>query len=487
MKLFKTILLACLCIGRLHAFDSAEVSAVCKRFDDPSGDEQYLARMELNRLVAEATIPGKGDCGAVTKVLVAVVSSPATSTEGRKYLIRALARAGTADAVEPLITILNAGDPLLREEARQALSAIPAPEAVAALEAALRESTEKREKAGLIDALALQKSPTSVPVIAPMLVDADPDIAGAALSAVARIGGPSGVATLTAALAGGSLPVALRADAEHALLIASPGDARIAEELFHNTASDAVRLAAFLALTNCAETGAKPELVRGALKSTDPAVRCAALPLAMEMDLPGFSPAASMEQALNLEERLVVLANLHRLRQADVAEKVALSRLDSPEEDERAAAIAALGRMGAKGAFDAVLQAVAAREPRINQAAAAALAGMPYPEAETALTAMLKGASAPDRMLAVKAVAFRQVPEGNAILMEIIKGSDEAASKEAMKTLYFSATLDDLRELCREAAGTGDAKLRPSLVSICSRIAGRINTDEARELVKPLK
>ena len=75
----------------------------------------------------------------------------------------------------------------------------------------------------------------------------------------------------------------------------------------------------------------------------------------------------------------------------------------------------------------------------------------------------------------------------SAILLEIIKGPDQAASKEAMKTLYFIASIDDLRALSAAAAAATEPELRKNLVSISSRIATRINTDEARDLVKDLK
>jgi HEAT repeat protein len=156
-------------------------------------------------------------------------------------------------------------------------------------------------------------------------------------------------------------------------------------------------------------------------------------------------------------------------------------------EDERVAAIGSLGKIDIKSAFDAVLQSVGAREPRVNQAAANALACSTYPAAASDLLATLQGGSGPDKVLAIKALNSVQVPDASTILLEIVKGPDQAASKEAMKTLYFIASTDDLRTLSAAAAATTEPELRKSLVSISSRIATRINTDEARDLVKDLK
>lgn len=73
MKFLPIFLIGGLSVCRLLALETAEVAAVAKRFDNPVPDEQYQARMELNRLVAQATLPGKGDRAATTKVLVAVL------------------------------------------------------------------------------------------------------------------------------------------------------------------------------------------------------------------------------------------------------------------------------------------------------------------------------------------------------------------------------------------------------------------------------
>ncbi len=125
--------------------------------------------------------------------------------------------------------------------------------------------------------------------------------------------------------------------------------------------------------------------------------------------------------------------------------------------------------------------------PRINQVAANALSATTYPAAASSLLAILKGDSSPEKILAIKAVNSVQVPDVGAVLIEIIKSPDPAASKEAMKTLYFIASIEDLRALSAAATATTDAELRAGLVSICSRIATRFDTDEARGLVKDLK
>jgi HEAT repeat protein len=229
-------------------------------------------------------------------------------------------------------------------------------------------------------------------------------------------------------------------------------------------------------------------VIEAALKSKDEAVRQAALAEGLEISLPSLS--TSLAQSLPQMppgDRLVVLANIHHLKPADAAAKIALGSVASSDEEERVVAITSLGKIPTKSAFDALLQAVGTREPRVSQAAATAIGGLDYPEGQTALLALLKGGSSPDKILAIKALSSVQVPEACAILLEIVKGPDQAASKEAMKTLYFIASTDDLRTLSAAAAAATEPEHRKNLASISSRIASRINTDEAHDLVKDLK
>jgi HEAT repeat protein len=484
MKILPILLCGGLCAVRLHALESAELAAVTKKFANPSGDEQYKARAELNRLVAQSTLPGKGDPAAVSRLLLTAIQSPDTPKEAVKYLLRSLSRIATADAVEPLVEILNGPDTMLREEAREALSWIQDPKASAALEAALAKSTDKREKLSLIAALAARKSATSITVLAPSLRDADPAVAFAAIDALSRIGGAPAVTALAAA----KVAPALQPELEKALLVAGSGDARTVNHVYQSTASAPVRLAAFIALMKLAPDSAKPAVLEAAMKNRDDAVRQAALAKGLETNLPSLqsSLARSLPQ-MTAGDRLIVLANIHHLKPADAAAKLALGYVGSSDEEERVVAISSLGKIPTQSSFDALLQAVGAREPRVSQAAATAMGGLDYPEGQAALLAMLKGGSSQDKVLAIKALNSVQVPDACAILLEIVKGPDQAASKEAVKTLYFIASVDDLRTLSAAAAATTEPELRKNLVSISSRIATRINTDEARDLVKDLK
>jgi HEAT repeat protein len=487
MKFFQSALVAGMILPRVFALEASEISAVSAKFNAPTGDEQYQARIDLNRLVDQATIPGKGDPAAVTKILVQAVQSPDTSLEAKKYLLRALCRVGTEDAVTGLTPLLSDKEPLIREETRFALASIASPKAVAALEAALPKASDPHDQIGLISSLGACKSETSVPLLAVLLIDADPGTAAAAINALAHIGGPKADAAMKQAWSSGKVQASLKPTLEEAILVASPSDLQGATVVYQKTDSDEARIAAFLLLLKSSPASAASTLIAGALKSPSLELRRVAIASGIQSESPAVQSAiVSGIAGMSKEERMVVLANAELLKPVELAEKTALGALASGGEDERVIALAALGSIATQPAFKAVLNAMGAREPAVNQAAANALSGMNYPAAEASLLSMLQGAPGPEKILAIKATTVRGLDGASEILLAIFKGTDEPSAKEAMKSLYFIADLEDLKKFCGEAVATTDAELKGKLVSLCKRIASRIKTAEAEAAVKPL-
>lgn len=487
MKLFQSILVSGVLTTRIFALEAAEITALSAKFSAAKGDEQYQARIELDRLVDQATQPGKGDPAAVSRILVEAIQAPGTGLEAKKYFLRALCRVGTADAVSALAPLLSGPEALIREEARFALASIPGPQAGEMLVTALAKAVDPRDKLALINLLGTRKAESAVPVLAPLVVDSDPATAAAAISALAGIGGPPAAAALNQALTSGKLAPPLRAAVETAVIVASPADVKVLTEIYLKTTSDEVKTPAFIALMKASPAAAKPALVSGALNSPSGDLRREAIARGIQSGEPAIQSAiAGLSASLAKEDRLVLIANAHLLKPVETAEKMVLGFLSSDDEEERVTALAALGRMGSKPAFEAVLQALGAPEPPVNQAAANALATIPYPAAETHLLALLNGAPGPDRILAIKAVTSRNLDGAGGILRQMIKGDDEPASKEAMKSLYFIATFDDLKLLCADALAAKDEATKRTLSSLCKRIASRLQTADALELVKPL-
>lgn len=484
MKLLQSILIAGSLVTPLSALEPSAVSAVAAKFSDSSPDEQYKARIELNQLVDQATAPGKEDTSAVTAVLIQVLAAKGTPVEAKKYILRRLTIMGTDGAVKAMAGLLAGQHELLRNEARLVLESIHDPAALAVLQAALPKAADKRMKLGLVNSLAVQGEASSVPLIAPLVLDADPEIARAALTALARIGGEAPVATLKKANTSAKVDAALKPDVEKALVVAAANDGPTLLAVYQVTESDEVRIAAFISLVKGIPAARKAQMVEAALKSEDAGLRGVALALAVNANLPGLlDTLAGGFAQMPLNERMIVLAGVYKMKPSEAAGKIAIGALASEDEGERIMAIEALGKIGGPAAFEAVLAALNAREPGVRKAAGGALASMDFKSADDVLAKMLKTGSSDEKVLAIKGVGNRMVPGSNAMLLEIIESNEQPAAKEALRTIYFLATLDDLRAMCG-LAKSGEIK---GLNSTCSKIATRIGGDEAAALVKGLK
>jgi len=117
--------------------------------------------------------------------LITILQSAAGPTE-KCAACQQLRIIGTVRSVSALSALL--GEERTAHAARNALEAIPGPEAGAALREALGK-TSGDIKAGLIDSLGRRREPESLPVLRPLLGDADVTIASAAAAALGRIGG----------------------------------------------------------------------------------------------------------------------------------------------------------------------------------------------------------------------------------------------------------------------------------------------------------
>lgn len=487
MKIFHLLLGASLS-AQLHALDSGQLAAVSQKFAQDSGDAQYAARMELNTLVDEATAPGKTDTAEVNKLLIATLNAEQTPAEAKKYLLRVLTRTATADNIAALNAVLTGSDPLLGEEARRVIESIPSKESAAALDGALKGSKEANERIGFINALATQKSTHSIPAIRNLILDPNPDVGRAAVNALGRIGGADAIEVLKNAYVSGKVSPTIKLDLERALLLAASGDLSAASLVFNTTTSDSLRLAAFLALVSGDLSAEKSALLEDGIKSDVDAIRQASLRQGLRSGLPSLQDglAKGIDQ-LSPADRFVVLSDLHLLKSSEAVESIATGLLDSKDEAERIAALTALGHLKTKTAFTAVLQALGAREPRVNQAAGSALGRMDFPDGAAVLQGMLNGDSSEDKVLAIKAINYRRLENTNALLLGLISGSDKAAAQEAMKTLYSSASIDDLVKLCTAASSSADPDTKKRLTALCKKIAKRLDSDEARKLVEGLR
>ena len=486
MKIFPS-LLTLLCLGtRLIALDAAQLGTVTAKFSDPSGDAQYAARIELNRLIDDATAPGKNDAATAIRALEEILAKPETSAEAKKYLLRALARVGTDESVPAVVAIFRGPDAMLKEEARQVLESLKSPEAITALTASLSAATTPLEQLALLASLGLNRSTAAVPAIAALITKPDPKVALAAVEALGKIGGPQVISTLGKLRTDARLPAPLKLEIDKALLFAAKDDPRVAQKIYQTAGSPEVKLEAFL-LLRLDESAAT--IIRDAMKSEDPTLSLAALKRGLESNQTDLLQGGIDRKTdpFSSNERLIILAKLPLLKPTDTAVEIALGALKSEVPEERALAISALGSLGGKSAFDALLPMLGSGEPMINRAGSQAIARIESPGANEFLLAGIQGPVGPEKLLAIRAAASRTLPGVLPILVAIVQAGEKEPAQEAMKTLYSIGGIEELKALCAAATATTDAALHGSLTSFCKRLASRLATDEAKQLANALK
>ena len=146
--------------------------------------------MEWQEICFKLGAPGNEAGRAEACRLMAEKLTPATPAIARVWLIQQLERIGHGECVEALASAMKDADPLVRESARRALQANPAPEAVAELRDALASATDSNVKIGLINALAARGDQASTAVLVHELQNRDVAVAVAAAHALGKVGGP---------------------------------------------------------------------------------------------------------------------------------------------------------------------------------------------------------------------------------------------------------------------------------------------------------
>ncbi len=471
---------------RLLALDAAELSAVVAKFSEPSGDAQYAARAEFNRILDTATAPGGSENETTTRAAAELLANPATPAEAKKYLLRALARIGPTEAVPAAAALFGGSDPMLKEEARQFLESLSDSKALASLAGGIASASSPQEQIALLDSLARHRATKAVPTIAAMISKPDPALARAAVEALGKIGGPESITALGKLRSAANLSASLKQEIDSALLFAAKGEGNVARKIYQTTPSPEVKLQAFLILSQ----GPSPaEIIRDAMKSDDAGLRIAALKRGLETNqaslLQGGLDRAN--EPFSSSERLLILGHLPHMKPADAAVEIAIAALGSEDAEPRAAAISALGQLGGKTAFAALLPLLGSGEPMINRATSQAVARIQSPGADEFLLAGIQGSAGPEKLQAIKAAASRSLPDVLPMLVRVIQGPEKEATQEAMRSLYAIGGIAELKTLCAAAQSATDPQVRGSLASFCKRLASRLGTDEAKQLAEAIK
>jgi HEAT repeat protein len=424
----------------------------------------HLIQLLLASLLALAAMDVRA---AEEPELIATLQSAASAPE-KCAACQKLRVIGTARSVPALAALL--GDERISQAARYALEPMSCPEAGAALREAMGK-TSGPVKAGLVDSLGWRREPETVPLLAPLLGDADTNIAAAAATALGRIGGKDALAALVAVR--DTAPPALRPAVLEGLLKCAeraPSAAAIYRGLYESKAPEHVRTAAYRGRL-LSDARKRADLMRKALTGKDRAATRAALQVLRELDdARTLDTCAMLMASLPPEAQIAVVDALaKRGRPALSAFSAAMK---SRQPAVRIAALQALAEMNDLSAVPLLAAAAARGDKAEREAAVDALARLHGPGAREALLAHLRKAEPAAKAELLRALGERGEPEAAVAVLSFVgkeKGAVRAAALQALAKLAAADTLAPLLELASGAKVEADrATIVQTVIAICA-------------------
>lgn len=399
--------------------------------DNPRGLE--LIRAEVNRVYGDAEARD-----ALEDRFIAVLEADATP-DAKRFVCRQLLIVGTARSVPALSKLLC--DPATADDARYALERMNAPEAGAALRAALDQVTGK-ERIGVINSLGVRQDADAVPALITLLDDADAESARAAVEALTRIGNDSAREALRAKLSDARTPVkhacedGLLACAERDLARGAYAEAAaLYESLYAPERRDAVRVAAFQGMAR-ARVDDTAALVEAALSGDDEPVALAALRLVRSGEVDAATAGTWLAELLPERKTLLLDALADQDDPSPVPAIIAVAR--RPDDDSTLhAALRALGALGGKTAIPVLARAAAEGDEATSAIARANLARLRGDDIDRVMVIAARAGSDDVKLVLLEALGERVATSVAAELIDKFAMSHDNAEvrKEALRAL----------------------------------------------------
>ena len=380
---------------------------------------------------------------------------------------------GTAKAVPALAALL--GEERTSHAARYALEGMPFPEAVAALRQAL-DKTSGLTKAGLVDSLGWRRDTTALPLLTPLLSDADPAIATAAAGALGRIGGLEAMVALTAVR--DQAPAAVQPAVLESLLQCAEGSlaggdasnaAALYRDLFSPRFPDRIRVAAWRGLV-MASPGERADLVTKALAGGDRPLQLVALKVVRELKDAAVIKACLGGWGELPEDSQLAVLDAHLQFGAEALSTVRTATR-SPHLAVRVAGWQAMGDLGDASVIPALARAAARGEPAERDAARDTLARLRGPGVREGLLSALANAEPAEKAELLRALGERGDTEAANVLVQNASAGAEPVRLAALESLRKIAVADTAPPLLDIAAKSGSEAERElalkALYAVC--------------------
>jgi HEAT repeat protein len=398
---------------------------------------------------------------------------------------------GTVNAVPALAALL--GDERTSQAARYTLEGMPFPEALAALRQALG-LTSGLIKAGIIDSLGWRRDAAAVPLLIPLLSDADIAVASAAAASLGKIGSPQAIAALTNVRDTAPpvvRPAALQSLDQCAERLLAGGDAAAAAAiyrgLFTPKSPEAIRIAAWRGLV-LADTRQRASLVSQALSGKDHPLHLAALKVLRELNDQRVVKACLREwKTLPANAQLAVLDA--RVKAGPAALPAVRNATRSPYLIVRVAAWKAFGDLGDASAIPALAKVAATGDPAERDAARETLERMFGPGVREALLKDIAKGAPVEKAELLRALGDRSDTNAANVLLQYATARPELLHLAALESLRKIAVPDTLMPLLKIVVQCKtDAECEPAvkaLEAVCR--ATRDKEQATRGVLETLK
>jgi len=414
--------------------------------------------------------------------LAALLETDATPA-AKWFVCKQLWRVGSADVVPTMARLLANNE--TADMARYALERMPCWEAGAALHEALGKA-QGAVKVGIINSLGERREGLIAADLGRLAGDSDRAVAGAALLALGKIGGPQAAATLSDAKQ--KAPPKLVPTVDEALLLcadrlAADGDVKQAERmymrLYWREQLPQTRAAALKGLLGLWQGEAVP-LVIASLASDQRIVRSAAG--AAVRELPGRDVTDAFAESLDgMAPRAKVLM-LQAL--GDRGDRKALSRVTAATTDEdvsvRAAALAALGKLGDASCVSVLTKTAAFGEGAEVGAARAALDRLRGADTDATMIDALGKAETKVKVELIRSLAARRTRAAMKAFWRSARDASESVRSESFKSLGALGTENDLPRLLELLIGERGDRPRGQAEAAVLAISNRIKRPAER-------
>jgi len=403
--------------------------------------------------ISDIFAAARKDAGALAKVekaMAAFIEGQATPA-AKQFVCGQLGYIGTDASVPALAKLLGSDE--TADMARMALERIPGEKVDGALIEAAKK-TEGIHLVGLLNTLGERRTKSAMPVLENSLKSSDAGVLTAAAAALGKVGSPEAVSALEAARP--KAPAGTKTTIEDSILVAADrmlaaGKKEEAKAIYDRVLNNAeisiqARTAALEGMARCG--GDISDLIRSALASKE-AMRQQVV-FAIIRQVPTSIPTASAAEllpSLAPELQIRMVAALEDRGDKEARKPIVELAKSSKDGLVKAAALAAIAKLGEADDAGILVAAAAAGEKEAKEAAEFGLSRLAAKGTDDALLKQLANAPEAEKIIIIKAISARNMNAGVPALFTEAKGQNQRVRVEAIRALGEIAPPKSLPEL----------------------------------------